>query len=106
MFALFNVIFAITAMIVDNILGTTYKFGEGYAQMSLPYGWIYMIYLLAMIIPSLAVFVRRLHDVDKSGWWFFLVFLPIIGAIWLFVLACTDGTPGDNDYGPSPKVVS
>ena len=106
MFALFNVIFAIVAMIVDNILGTTFKFGEGLAQMSLPYGWIYMLYILAMLIPALAVLVRRLHDVGNSGWWFFIVLIPLVGAIWLFVLACTDGNPGENIYGPSPKMVS
>ena len=106
MFALFNFIFAVVAMIVDNILGSTFKFGEGYAQMSLPYGWIYILYLLGVIIPAFAVFVRRLHDVGKSGWWFLLVLLPIVGAVWLFVLVCTDGNPGDNIYGPSPKAVS
>ncbi len=106
MFTLFNMIFAAVAIIVDNILGTTFGFGEGNAQMSMPYGWIYMLYILAVFIPSLAVFVRRLHDVGNSGWWCFLVLIPFVGAIWLFVLTCFDGNPGDNFYGPSPKAVS
>ena len=106
MFALFNVIFSFIAMIVDNILGTTFGFGEGNAQMSMPYGWIYILYCLAMIIPSFAVFIRRLHDVDKSGWWLFLALIPFVGVIWLFVLTCIDGNPSANIYGPSPKVVS
>jgi uncharacterized membrane protein YhaH (DUF805 family) len=62
-----------------------------------------LIYALAMIIPGIAVSIRRLHDLGKSGWWLFIALIPIIGGIWLLVLFCTDGTPGVNDYGPSPK---
>lgn len=61
------------------------------------------LYSLGVLIPSLAVLVRRLHDVGKSGWFFFIVLIPIIGAIWLLVLFCTDGEAGDNKYGPNPK---
>jgi uncharacterized membrane protein YhaH (DUF805 family) len=96
-------IFAIVAMIIDNILGTTFNIGDLY---SLPYGWLYLLYVLGIIIPSLAVLVRRLHDVGKSGWWFFIVLIPLIGAIWILILVCTDGNPGENIYGPSPKAVS
>jgi uncharacterized membrane protein YhaH (DUF805 family) len=103
MFVLFNMIFAIVAMIIDNILGTTFNIGDLY---SLPYGWLYLLYVLGIIIPSLAVLVRRLHDVGKSGWWFFIVLIPLIGAIWILILVCTDGNPGENIYGPSPKAVS
>lgn len=105
MFVLFNMIFAVVAMIIDNILGTTFGFTEGYRQVGPAYGWIYMLYLLAMIIPSFAVFVRRLHDVGKSGWWFFIILIPFVGAVWLFVLVCIDGNPGEKIYGPSPKAV-
>jgi uncharacterized membrane protein YhaH (DUF805 family) len=56
-----------------------------------------------MIIPGLAVTVRRLHDVGKSGWFYFIVLIPIIGSIWLLVLAATDSQPGRNKYGPNPK---
>jgi uncharacterized membrane protein YhaH (DUF805 family) len=96
MFVLFNFIFAIVAAIIDNILGTAFE-GIGY-------GLIYILYCLAVVVPSLAVLVRRLHDVGKSGWWFWIVLIPIIGAIWLFVLLVTEGNPGDNQYGPNPKV--
>jgi uncharacterized membrane protein YhaH (DUF805 family) len=61
------------------------------------------LYSLAVFLPNLAVIVRRLHDQDKSGWWFFIGFVPIIGGIWLLVLYLTDGTPGPNQYGPDPK---
>ncbi|MBW7843823.1 MAG: DUF805 domain-containing protein [Ignavibacterium sp.] len=98
MFVLFNVIFAIVAMILDNVLGIAIE-GVGY-------GPLYGLYLLAMIIPSLAVAVRRLHDVGKSGWMILISLIPIIGAIWLLVLMVTDGNPGENQYGPNPKEVT
>ena len=66
---------------------------------------IFLLYFFASIIPSVAVTVRRLHDVDKSGWWYYIAFIPVIGAIWMLVLMCTDGTKGPNQYGPDPKMV-
>jgi uncharacterized membrane protein YhaH (DUF805 family) len=54
---------------------------------------------LAFIIPSLAVTVRRLHDIGKSGGWYFISLIPLIGAIWLLVLVCTEGEPRANMYG-------
>lgn len=102
MFVLFNVLFAIVAAILDNILGTTFKFDMGYLQ-NLPYGYIYLVYILAVFIPGLAVGVRRLHDVGKSGWFYLIVLIPLIGAIWIIVLFLTEGTPGPNEYGEDPK---
>ncbi|MTI94746.1 MAG: DUF805 domain-containing protein [Firmicutes bacterium] len=89
MFVLFNVIFAIVAAIIDQLLGT--------------YMVIYVLYMLAVLIPGLAVFVRRLHDIGKSGWWFFISLVPIIGGIWLLILLLTDSQPGTNEYGANPK---
>ena len=60
-------------------------------------------YSLAVFLPGLGVSVRRLHDVGKSGWFLLIVLVPLIGAIWLLVLMCTDGEPGPNEYGPNPK---
>lgn len=65
-----------------------------------------MLYLLASIVPSLAVTVRRLHDINKSGWWYFIAFVPFIGPIWLLILTCIEGTAGPNQYGRDPKGVS
>lgn len=96
MYILFNMIFAFIAALLDNLLGL--KFNE-----QIPYGFIYLIYGLATFIPGLAVLVRRLHDVDKSGWWFFISLIPIVGAIWLIVILATEGTPGSNEYGVNPK---
>lgn len=95
MFILFNIIFAIVAMILDNVLGIA--FGQ------IGYGPIYVIYALAVLLPGLAVTVRRLHDVGKSGWMYFIVLIPIIGAIWILVLMCTEGDSGSNEYGSNPK---
>ncbi|UFH32587.1 DUF805 domain-containing protein [Chryseobacterium sp. C-71] len=96
MYLLFNIIFLFAAAILDNILGL--KFSP-----EIPYGFIYMIYALAVFIPGLAVTVRRLHDVDKSGWFVLIAFIPLVGAIWLLILYCTEGTPGTNQYGVNPK---
>ena len=98
MFALFNIIFLIAAMIIDNIAGTTIGV--------LPDGLFYFVYALAVFIPGLAVGVRRLHDVGKSGWFYLIILIPIVGAIWLLVLFCTDGVVGQNEYGINPKEVA
>ena len=95
MFVLFQVLFAFAAMLLDNMLGTSTNGVSG--------GYIYMLYSLALMIPSLAVAVRRLHDVGKSGWFMFIVLVPLVGVVWLLVLNCTEGTPDDNEYGPNPK---
>lgn len=102
-FVLFNIIFAIAAMITDNILGTTFTINTVNGAQALPYGYIYLLYSLAVIIPGLAVNVRRLHDVGKSGWFILIGLIPLAGAIWLLVLACTDSIVGVNKYGPNPK---
>jgi uncharacterized membrane protein YhaH (DUF805 family) len=61
------------------------------------------LYSLAVFLPSLALIVRRLHDVGRSGWWLFIALVPFIGAIILLVFYCTDSQPGPNAYGPNPK---
>ncbi|MFN3568205.1 MAG: DUF805 domain-containing protein [Caldimicrobium sp.] len=62
-------------------------------------------YMFATLLPYLAVTVRRLHDVGKSGWWILISLVPFIGLIWLLVLLCTDSQPGENKYGPNPKEI-
>ena len=95
MYFLFNIIFGVVAMVLDNMMGLS--MGE------LGYGPIYLIYVLALLIPSIAVAVRRLHDIGKSGWWMFISLVPIIGGIWLLVLLATEGKSGQNEYGADPK---
>ena len=64
-----------------------------------------MIVSLALLLPSLAVNVRRLHDTGRSGWWILIGLIPVIGFIVLLVFECQDSQPGTNAYGPSPKEV-
>lgn len=81
MFVLFNTIFSVIVTILD---------------VTLQLGVLNTIYSLAVLIPSLAVAVRRMHDVNKSGWF---LLIPIYNLI----LACTNGDVGENKYGPDPK---
>jgi uncharacterized membrane protein YhaH (DUF805 family) len=60
-------------------------------------------YALAAFVPGLAVTVRRLHDIDKSGWWILISLVPVVGGLVLLVMTCFDGTRGSNVYGPDPK---
>jgi uncharacterized membrane protein YhaH (DUF805 family) len=85
MFVLFNIIFTIAAGIMDSMMGT--------------WGAIGGIYALVLLIPSIAVGVRRLHDIGKSGWMILISLIPIIGAIWLIVLWATEGQAAENQYG-------
>lgn len=61
------------------------------------------LYSLAIFLPALGVTIRRLHDIGKSGWWIFMIFIPLVGAIILIVWEATEGQPGSNKYGPNPK---
>ncbi|MEU4568963.1 DUF805 domain-containing protein [Micromonospora sp. NPDC023956] len=96
-FALFSILVGIVAAILDMVLGTDF---EGASSSG---GLVGLIVSLAILLPSLAVAVRRLHDTDRSGWWMLLGLVPIIGAIVLLVFFVQDGTPGPNRFGPSPK---
>ncbi len=91
MFVLFNVIFAFVLGIIDGVVW------NGMPVLGL-------LYLLAVLIPCIAVGVRRLHDQDKSGGLFLITLIPILGSLILVILFCFDGTSGDNKYGPDPKM--
>ncbi len=72
---------------------------------NIPLGLISVIYFFVSLIPTISIQIRRLHDVDKSGWYILLNFVIIIGWIWLLILNILDSTPGDNKYGPNPKKI-
>ena len=91
MFCLGNVIVSIVLSIIIAIL-------------RLPAG-VSNIYTLAVFLPTLAVAVRRLHDIGKSGVWYLISFIPCVGPIWFLVLMCQDSVPGENEYGVNPKEV-
>ena len=67
---------------------------------------IYFVYAIGVLVPSLALTIRRLHDTSKSGWMIFIGLIPLVGPILLLVFYFTDGDPGPNQYGPSPKYAS
>lgn len=95
MFFLFNTIIALIAATLDNILGITFK--------NEIFGIIYLVYSIALFMPSWSVGVRRLHDVGKSGWNLLWGIIPLIGTIYLLILTVRDSEFGDNKYGPNPK---
>jgi len=95
-FMLFNLLITIVLCIVDLVTGTLN------AKSGL--GLISGLYSLAVLIPSLAVSVRRLHDINKSGWWIFIAIVPIIGQIIFFIFTLMDSKPEENAWGPSPKL--
>jgi len=97
-FVLFNVVISIVLSILDGITGTLSE-EHGLGLLS-------GLYMLAVLLPSLAVGVRRLHDIGRSGWLLLIGIVPIVGTIALLILACLDSQPGDNEYGPNPKGVT
>jgi uncharacterized membrane protein YhaH (DUF805 family) len=65
--------------------------------------YLQLAFSVIIAIPSLGLAIRRLHDINKSGWYYFLIFIPIIGAILLLIWSCKEGTHGPNQYGEDPK---
>ena len=107
MFFLFVVIVSIIASLIDRVLGfgaVHTVAGPGrFVTTSRSTGPIGGLFALAMLIPGIAVAVRRLHDTDRSGWWLLLSLVPIVGGIIVIVFYCLDGTTGTNRFGPDPK---
>jgi len=68
------------------------------------YGLVSGFYVLATFIPVIAVTVRRLHDTNRSGWWYFIIFIPLAGIMVLLRFMVEDSQPGENQYGPNPKM--
>ncbi|MFD0590226.1 DUF805 domain-containing protein [Paenibacillus sp. GCM10027627] len=89
MFFLFNFIFALLLSILTLVHSA--------------FDTLYYIYYLAIIIPSLALTVRRLHDIGKNGWFILLGLIPVVGFIILIVFHCLEGVRGSNQYGEDPK---
>lgn len=94
MFILFYALFAIAAGILDSMI---------ISSAGVPFTPVLTLYSLAMIIPTLALGVRRMHDIGKSGAMILVSFIPLIGGIWFLILTVTEGTTGENQYGPDPK---
>lgn len=95
---LFTVVVGVIAAVADNGLGL--KIAK---DSSLTYGWVSVVAWLVLLIPTIAVTFRRLHDTGRSGWWWLLSLICGIGAIILLVFCLSDSKPGANEYGPNPK---
>lgn len=91
MFMLFNFFIVFVLGLVEIVIG-----GTGLAGL----------YSMAVLIPGIAVSVRRLHDTGRSGWWLLIGFVPLVGAIVLLVFMVQDSQPGSNKFGASPKEVT
>ena len=96
MFLLGVIIAAIILGIVEGILGLSGMVGGVYGPLT-------TLFLLAIIIPSIAVQVRRFHDQDKSGWFVLLSLIPFVGGLIVLVFMFLEGTKGPNRFGPDPK---
>ncbi len=90
-FYLFNVIAYI-------VLGALSALGNAFFALI-------FVYAVGILIPSLALSVRRMHDLGKSGWYMLVTLIPLVGGIWFLVLTCTEGEEGTNEYGLDPKAV-
>ena len=91
MFMLFHVLIIFAISFIEGILGSP--------------GVIGLIYALAVLVPSIAVAIRRLHDTGRSGWWVLLGLVPVLSII-LLIFLVLDSQPNDNEYGPNPKAAA
>jgi uncharacterized membrane protein YhaH (DUF805 family) len=98
----FTIVNIIISLVLSLLLSLLRSLGAG-VGIQLAFSLLAFVYSLAMILPTLGVAVRRLHDTDHSGWWLFISLVPIIGPIVLFVWMVTDSDGGENYYGPNPK---
>ena len=92
MFFLFNVIIALVLGFIEGLAGGPGIFGS--------------LYSLAVLIPGIAVAVRRLHDTNRSGWWLLITLVPLVGTIIGLVFMAQDSQQGDNQYGSNPKATT
>jgi uncharacterized membrane protein YhaH (DUF805 family) len=92
MFYLFYFIIVVVLSVIEMAIGIPYILSG--------------LYSLALVIPSIAVTVRRLHDTGRSGWWWWILLVPLVGWIVLLVFMVLDSQPGDNEYGPNPKAAA
>ena len=92
MFVLFNIIIAVAISFIEGLIGSS--------------GLLGALYALAVLLPSIAAGVRRLHDIGRSGWWLLIGLIPIIGSIVLIFFLASDSKPEENQYGPNPKATT
>ncbi|MDE0938496.1 MAG: DUF805 domain-containing protein [Pirellulales bacterium] len=97
-FILFNFI---VSVVLQMLFGSVAETAEDGAAS--PLAFLPVLYTLVILLPSLAVAIRRLHDTGRSGWWILIALIPLVGTIVLIVFYVQDGDAGDNAYGTNPK---
>lgn len=104
MFYLFTILIMMLLSIIEFIIIDIFQNAEEFLQDSGDYTPISLgLYIILTIVPTVAVTVRRLHDMGKSGWFYLLNFIPTIGTIILLIMCMFDSEPGENKWGPNPK---
>lgn len=106
MFVLFNIIICVVLYVADNLIGWQQGFINAMIDLKIGFydvGPLLTLYQAAAFLPALALNVRRLHDVERSGWSLLIVVVPLIGVLVLLFLCASKGTDGQNKYGPDPK---
>ncbi len=91
MYYLFLMIFMVVAAVIDALMGSFV---------------LSAVFTLATLVPTLSVYIRRLHDTGRSGWWILISLIPVVGGLVLFYFLISDGGVEDNQYGESPKMVA
>jgi len=98
-FLLVTFIIGVIASWIDNSLGIGGRYFNGL------YGPVQFYYIIFIFLPTFAVTVRRLHDLNKSGYWSLIYLIPVLGWMWLFIMLSFRGTSGGNRFGPDPLVI-
>lgn len=94
MFLLINLVVSVALALIDSLIGSVSESGMGLLSS---------VYSIGVLIPLLALSVRRLHDIGRTGWWVLISIIPVIGAVVLLVFMLLDSEPGSNRYGANPK---
>jgi len=98
--------FNLLSLIIAGVLGVVDAAMGNPAVTENGVGPIGMIYILLTMLPAIAVTVRRLHDISRSGWWILIGLVPLIGIIVLIIFAAQDSDPNENEYGQNPKLAT
>lgn len=100
-FMLFSILISILLSVIENVIGAVYLMRSGYSYISI--GILSTLYSLAIFIPSVGLYLRRIQDTGRTPLWLLLVFIPLLGWIPLIVFLCMDSQAGENRYGANPK---
>lgn len=101
-FWMFIVVDIVISLMLGMSMVTAYN-NNGAGPLSSILSLLYLGYFIVSILPQLALMVRRFHDVGRSGWYYFMILIPIFGKAFIIYNTIIDGKPGENMYGPNPK---